>query len=74
MLARKVSHLFCEQTCVVDRTWGHLICVQDTVCNGDAVIIFTKCRSLVDDTSTIRICNVRIYNNAESLVFILEVK
>ena len=74
VLTNKVDHLFREEASVIDRAWWHLIRTQDAVLNSDSVIVLTKRRRLVDDTSTIFCCNVCIVYDAECRILILHEK
>jgi hypothetical protein len=50
--SNKVWHFVGEATGLIYWTGWHLICLNNTVCNGDAVIVITKGWRLVDNTST----------------------
>ena len=56
-------------TLIVDGAWWKFIRPKDSMGDGNAVIVFTKCRCLVDDTSTVGIGNIGINQNPESFVF-----
>lgn len=72
MLAHKVWHLARELPRVIDGTWGHFISTKDTMREGDTVIVFTKCGSLVDDTRPALVRNVGIIEDTESFVLVLK--
>ena len=74
VLTNEVDYLFREEASVIDGAWWHLIRTQDAVLNSDSVIVLTKCRRLVDDTSTIFCCNVCIVYDAECPILILHEK
>lgn len=48
--------------------------LQDTIRNGNTMVIFTECRSLVDDTRSICIGHIGINENSESPIFELIVE
>lgn len=48
--------------------------LQDTIRNGNTMVIFTECRSLVDDTRSICIGHIGINENPESPIFELIVE
>ncbi len=64
----EIRHLGGKSTDFVDRTRWHLIFRDDTVRDGDPVIVFTERRSLVDNTSTRGGFNVRVTDYSEGLV------
>jgi hypothetical protein len=74
MKANEIRHLLREVAPIIDGTRRHLISTQDPVRDGDTVIVFTKCWSLMYDTRTIGICHVRIHNNSKRLIFKLFLK
>lgn len=71
MLADKVVNFLREAARVIDGAGRHLICAQDTILNGDSVIVLTKGWCLMHDTSTILCGNVRIINDTEGPIFVL---
>lgn len=55
----------------IDRVRWDFVVVNNFVGNIDVVVIFIKCRGLVDDIGIIRIGNISVGNDLESLVFVL---
>lgn len=72
VLSSKVRDFLGELSGVIDRARRHFVGPQNAIGNRDAMIIFTKSWSLVDDTSTVRIRNVGVCHNSECLVLELE--
>lgn len=72
MKSGKVRYLFCKYAAVIDGTGRHLIGSQNAVCDGDAVVILTKGRRLVDDTRTVSVGDICVYHDSESFVFELD--
>ena len=70
----EVRNLAGEVTLIVNGARRKFIISKDSMGNGNAVIVFTKRRSLVDDTSTVRIGNVGIDQNPEGFIFELITK
>lgn len=68
MKASKFWNLFREMATVVYGARWHFVWPQDAMSNSNAVIIFTECRRLVNDTCAILIGNIGIHENAERLV------
>jgi hypothetical protein len=74
MLTNKIRNLLREFSSVVDGAWRHFVMLQDTIRNGNTMVIFTECRSLVDDTRSICIGHIGINENSESPIFELIVE
>jgi hypothetical protein len=70
----KVRNFLGEDTRVVDWAWRHFIWSQYAVGDGNAVIIFTKGRRLMNDTSAISIRHVSVYKDSKRLILELEGK
>jgi hypothetical protein len=68
MESLEVRNFAGEVALIVDGARWELIVAEDSMGDGNAVIVFTKRRRLVDDTSTVRIGNVGIDQNPEGLV------
>lgn len=69
ILSYEVWDLRSELSRVVDGTRGHLLGLDDTVSNGNAVIIFTESWGLVNNTGTVTVSDIGIGDDTESLVF-----
>lgn len=68
METNKIGHLLRKVTPIIDRTGWHLVRAQNTVRDGDTVIIFTERGSLMHDARTIGVCHVRVHDNPKCLV------
>lgn len=69
VLALEIRHGVDESTGIVERAGGHLVFSDDTVRDGDSVVVFTESGGLVDDTSTGGGIDVRIADDSVGLVF-----
>ena len=72
MLACEIGHLLREATCIVDGAWWHLVLADDTVFDGNAVIVLTEGGCLVDNTSTVLSSDVRVVHDAERSILKLK--
>ena len=72
--ALEIGNLFGEPAGVVDRARRHLILGDNTVGDGDPVIVFTERGCLVDDTRTRRCLDVAITYDTVGPVFKLPVE
>ena len=68
MKSSKFGYLLGKMSLFVNRAGRHFIWSQHAVGDGDAVIIFTKSRGLMDNSSPVCIGNIRIHNNSECLI------
>jgi hypothetical protein len=68
VLTSEVRYLLREAACVIDRTWWHLVCADDPVVDGYAVIVLTKRGCLMNNTSTILSGDIGVVHDAESSV------
>lgn len=68
----KVGNLLGEVSLIIDGARWHVIWLQDTVRNSNAVVIFTESGGLVHDTRSIRVSYVGVNQHPESLI--LELK
>ena len=69
VIAFEVWDFVCEPPSVVDWTWRNIILAQNTIGNSNAVIVLTKGRCLMYDTSTIGRRDICVDNNLERFVF-----
>lgn len=60
MLPHKVRHLTRELARVIDGAWRHLVSAKDAMRKGNAVIVFTKRGSLVDDARSALVRDVGV--------------
>jgi hypothetical protein len=67
-------HLVGEATRLVDRARRDLVVSDDAMGNGDAVIVLTERRRLVDDTGTGRVGDISVGEDSECAVLILSSK
>ena len=68
---RKLRHLRRELPSVIYRTWRHLVRFQHATCDRDAVIVVSERGRLVYDACTRVGSDIRVDDDAESFVFIL---
>lgn len=68
MPSNKVWDLTREAARLVNWTRWHLVCLDDTVGNGNAVIVFTEGGRLVDNTSTAVGCDIGVVKDLEGSV------
>jgi hypothetical protein len=66
-----VGDLVGVKTLLVDGARGHLLLPDETVDDGDAVVIVSERGGLVNDTGTGRVGNVGVGDDAESAVGVL---
>jgi hypothetical protein len=71
VLALKVGDRVDESTCVVQGTRRHFLLGNNSSGNSDSVIVFTECRSLMNDTGTRTSLDVRVTNHSVRLVLVL---
>ncbi len=69
MLPLEVRDFGRETTGIVNGTRRHVLWLQDTVRDGNAVIVFTERRRLVDDTGALIGFDVGVVENTERPVF-----
>lgn len=69
---RKVGDFLGEDARVIDGARRHFIWSQYTMGNGNAVIIFTEGRRLMNDTGAICICYISVYEDSKCFVLELE--
>jgi len=72
MKTGKVRDFLGEDPRVIDGAWRHFIWSQYTMGNRNAVIIFTKGRRLMNDTSAICICYISVYEDPKCFILELE--
>lgn len=72
MKTSKIGNLLGEVTFVINGAWWHVIWLQDTVRDSNAVVIVTESGCLVHDTRSIRVFYVRVNKHLKG--FILELK
>lgn len=63
--ALEVGHLVRVDALLVDRARRHLLARDDAVGDGDAVVVVTERRRLVDDARAGRVGHVRVRDDAE---------
>ena len=68
----EVGHFLCKMSFIVDRAGGHLIRSQDTMSDGNSMVVFTEGRCLMNDTRYICVGDVSINKNSECFVFKLQ--
>ena len=71
ILAYKIGYFGREFPRLVDRARRHLVWLNDIMSQGNAVIVFTKRRCLMDNTGTIVGADVFVYQYAECFVLVL---
>lgn len=65
MLADKIRHFLRKTTCIIDRTRRHLLRKKNAVLNGNAVVVLTKGRCLMDNASAVGIRYVGVGEHTE---------
>lgn len=68
VLASEIRDFRGEATGIVNGAWWHVLWTHDAMLESHAVIVLTEGRSLVDDTGTILVCDVRVRYDSERSV------
>lgn len=71
MLSNEIRDFACELSGVIDWTRGHLFCGYHTVCKENAVVIISKGGGLVNDPRAVRIGNIVVNEDLETLARVL---
>lgn len=71
ILSSKVRDFFREVSNIVDGARGHLVRLDDSCCESDAVIVLTERRCLVNDTRPALAGDVCVIQDSECPVFVL---
>ena len=71
MLSNEIRDFTCEPSSVINWTRGHLFCRYHTVCKQNTVIIVSEGGGLVNDPCTVRIGNVVVNKDLETLARVL---
>ena len=74
ILPLEIRDLRCEATRIVDGTWRHVLRSENAMRNSNAMIVVTKCRCLVNDTSAFIGLDVLVVENSERPILELYVQ
>ena len=71
MLPFEVGHFVRVTSSIVNRARRKVVHLNDAIVYGDAMVIFTECRRLVNNSGTVCILHVRVGDDPERPILVL---